>query len=151
MPNNGKRKIQRNAKKPQKKWRITNPEKCSISNKLSKLKRKDKSTAQYKIWRSQNLDKLRVKAAKYRKKYPHKVLALNSKRRVQNKLATPSWIDRDLVNDMYKEAAYQQLHVDHIVPLKSAIVCGLHWEGNLQLLTSVENIKKGNRTWPDMW
>ena len=54
------------------------------------------------------------------------------------------------VNDMYKEAAYQQLHVDNIVPLKSAIVCGLHWEGNLQLLTSVENIKKGNRTWPDM-
>ena len=117
------------------KWKANNPGKAALSNKLTKLKRKEKATAQYKIWRSRNLDRLRIKQAK---------------RRSQNKLATPSWADHYLINDMYKEAEYQQLHVDHIVPLKSALVCGLHWEGNLQLLTSMENRKKGNRTWPDM-
>lgn len=41
-------------------------------------------------------------------------------------------------------------HVDHIVPIKSPIVCGLHCEANLQILPEAENIRKGNRHWPDM-
>jgi hypothetical protein len=41
-------------------------------------------------------------------------------------------------------------HVDHIVPLVSKFVCGLHCEANLQLLPGPENQRKGNRVWPDM-
>ena len=40
--------------------------------------------------------------------------------------------------------------VDHIVPLKNPIVCGLHVESNLQVIPELENIRKGNRRWPDM-
>jgi hypothetical protein len=51
----------------------------------------------------------------------------------------------------YADAAGRGVDVDHLVPLRSPVVCGLHCEANLQLLSSVENIRKGNRYWPDMW
>jgi hypothetical protein len=40
--------------------------------------------------------------------------------------------------------------VDHIVPLISKLVCGLHNEFNLRVITAMENNVKGNRYWPDM-
>jgi hypothetical protein len=41
-------------------------------------------------------------------------------------------------------------HVDHIVPLVSDKVCGLHTFANLQLLEGRANKSKGNRVWPYM-
>lgn len=68
----------------------------------------------------------------------------------QIKQSTPPWADKQAILDVYMEAAYFGLEVDHIVPIRSKLVCGLHiWE-NLQLLTKQENTKKGNRVWPDM-
>lgn len=42
------------------------------------------------------------------------------------------------------------MEVDHIVPIKSDIVCGLHCIDNFQLMTREDNARKGNRFWPDM-
>lgn len=72
------------------------------------------------------------------------------------KHATPPWADRDAMREIYKEAARVtsesgvKHHVDHIVPLKSNLVCGLHCEANLRVVPAVENLKKHNRSWPDM-
>lgn len=40
--------------------------------------------------------------------------------------------------------------VDHIVPLQSEFVCGLHNEFNLRVISQSENSSKKNRYWPDM-
>ena len=51
---------------------------------------------------------------------------------------------------IYKKAHELGAQVDHIVPLQSDIVCGLHCICNMQILSKKENASKGNRWWPDM-
>lgn len=68
--------------------------------------------------------------------------------------AVPSWADDEQIQSFYRLAAEQRANgvdcqVDHIVPLLSPYVCGLHVADNLQLLGSRENKAKGNRHWPD--
>jgi len=92
----------------------------------------------------------------WRKANPDKVCANMAAYRATKLQATPSWASRAYVDLFYliaKEESVrvgEEVHVDHIVPLKHPRVCGLHNEFNLQLLRASENLSKGNRTWPDM-
>lgn len=71
--------------------------------------------------------------------------------------ATPKWADHAAILAVCIDAERLTQptgvlhHVDHIVPLKSPFVCGLHVAENLQVLTASDNSRKGNRYWPDMW
>lgn len=64
--------------------------------------------------------------------------------------ATPQWADLEAIDRLYQVAKILGAHVDHIVPLSSPIVCGLHVEANLRLTQPSENREKSNRHWPDM-
>lgn len=70
--------------------------------------------------------------------------------------ATPTWADIDRIREVYMAAQWLTSitgivhHVDHIVPLTSDLVCGLHVENNLQVLPGPENLRKHNRAWHDM-
>lgn len=68
-------------------------------------------------------------------------------RRASKLKATPKWADRETIYNFYLEAKYQQMHVDHIIPLVSKYVCGLHVEHNLQLLSAIDNRRKSNVYW----
>lgn len=79
-----------------------------------------------------------------------------AKRRSKRKQATPAWADDRKIQEFYllagllTEESGEPYEVDHIVPLQSGIVCGLHNEFNLQVLPLEKNRAKSNRHWPDM-
>lgn len=70
--------------------------------------------------------------------------ARNALRRAQKLQATPTWADLAKIKKIYEECP-DGCHVDHIYPLISDWVCGLHVETNLQHLSAEENMRKGNR------
>jgi hypothetical protein len=73
-----------------------------------------------------------------------------AKRRAAKRNAVTKW-GSDGIEDVYLEAKYFQMEVDHIIPLVSKIVCGLHNVFNLQLLKKSENSIKRNKFNPDTY
>ncbi len=48
-----------------------------------------------------------------------------------------------------RRALGQDVHVDHIVPICSDLVCGLHVPWNLEVIGARDNLSKSNKWWPD--
>jgi hypothetical protein len=108
------------------------------------------------LYNKNNRDKILAKQKIYQKKHLDRWNANKARRKATKLQATPLWADNKAISGLYKLASLFNktginLHVDHIIPLQSDVVCGLHCEANLQLLPSSDNISKGNRWWPDMW
>lgn len=111
-------------------------------------------------WKKNNPEKWKIKSDErvklFRAANPHKVNALTAKRRANKLNATPSWSNSFFVNEAYalaklrEEKTGKKWHVDHIVPLQSKLVCGLHAHTNIQVILASENIEKNNRHWPEM-
>ena len=105
-----------------------------------------RSAAYYKANRESSMAvKAAWDAANRPKKNAHR--ALYDARKMS---ATPPWFERYLVDALYAKAREFAMEVDHVVPLQSDIVCGLHCWANLQLMTRSENAIKKNVVWPDM-
>lgn len=110
----------------------------------------------YKENREERLGYQKRTAAEQRRKHKVRMNSYAASRRAKQVQATPTWADKDKITEFYKAADFlgmatgEWYHVDHIVPLQSKIVCGLHCEANLQVLPGSENQAKGNRRWPGM-
>ena len=150
-------------------WRQQNPELVIKLNKENYEKNKKEINArkrlQYQIdptarkiaqakYRNANRDKDRERVRQWRIKNKNKDGAYSAKRRAAKKRAIPKWASQLEINKIYQEAVRLtegikiEYQVDHIYPLTSKFLCGLHVETNLQILTKKENIIKGNRSWP---
>lgn len=105
-------------------------------------------------WVNSNRQKIRELSAAYKQKTPAKHCADQAKRRAVKLLAVPAWLSQshkiqmaeiyNLSNNMLLSTGVIH-HVDHIVPLQSGNVCGLHVPWNLQILTADKNRMKSNR------
>ncbi len=135
---------------------------CKHCESVKYKERKDSET--YKLLRNKyranrtedHREKARLKVRDWKSKNKFKVLAQCARRRASKLRATPSWADNSKIVEIYKRSQELTIstgiihHVDHIVPLISELVCGLHCENNLRVIVGKENLSKGNRYWDDM-
>lgn len=157
----------------QKKYRNKNLEKISLSQKFVRSKKEykerrrnlykinfngcaDRSRERCKKYSISNKEKIANRNAEYRKKsevidriYRNDVLSGKRKERLTQrrsaiKKATPKWLSRKLLVEIYRDCP-AGFHVDHIIPLQGESVCGLHVPWNLQYLPAKENLRKGNK------
>lgn len=140
-----------------KRYRTQNPEKHRQASINSKKKRPEYYRLKQKEWESNNRDRVCAKSKRWRDKNPAKCRQQNATYFGAKENATPEWADNKKVAKFYEECAFlnqrdgiHEWHVDHIVPLRSKKVCGLHNEFNLRVIRRSENCQKSNSWWPDM-
>lgn len=117
-------------------------------DKISEYRKRKWKTEKFSSWAAKRLWEI---------KNNHKRNAYTAAYKASKLRAAPSWADQGYIDLFYTLAKVEErrtgrkCHVDHIVPLNSNKVCGLHVEHNLQIMFGSANISKNNRYWPDMW
>ncbi len=91
---------------------------------------------------------------RWKKRNPEKTQTLANAWKKRVRKAAPKWMTKEQkqqIQKLYlaarritKETGVKYV-VDHIVPLNSEVVCGLHVPWNMQLMTHEENCRKSNR------
>lgn len=128
---------------------------CKICRKASVKKTNDKNFRAYQdkrnAWNRRNRDKCRVVERKsYQKlfkKNPERYRDKVRRRQKNVRQAIPKWEtkkDRAIIKDLYA-MSNRELQVDHIIPLKHKLACGLHTPDNLQVSDGQLNSSKNNK------
>ena len=146
-------------------WRDKNPEKMdarniarrgknlverAIKSKEWRLANPGRSEALAKAWRLANPEKVKEYQKAWNAENPDKINFHSAVRRARKELAVPAWANLSAIKAFYDKAKQLERetgikhHVDHKIPLRHKLVCGLHVENNLQILTASENLKKKN-------
>jgi hypothetical protein len=141
-------------KESERRWRAQNSERKNKSRRLWREQNPERKKESERHWRAQNSERDKENHRRWYEQNPGKRNAYAAKRRSAERQAIAHWADLDAIKQIYAEAAELtkstgiRHEVDHIYPLQSEYMCGLHVETNLQILTQSENASKKNRTWP---
>lgn len=144
---------------------IANKEAYNLARKLDYQKKKDAYKANAKRWAEENPEKRKEIRLKYARANKEKKRIDNKKHRDENpglyrahfkkrqqlkRNAMPAWANEAAIRLIYDECSRisketgVKHHVDHYYPLKNDLVCGLHNEFNLRIITAFDNLSKGN-------
>lgn len=133
-------------------WKRDHPER--FADLQRNWRRTEKGKEQSRNWTADNKEAHYTRTKDWKSRNPDKVAEYTGTRRAAQLQATPPWLTPEHRNEIrvfYTDAKRRQNetgqkhHVDHIIPLQSEIVCGLHVPWNLQVLSESENAAKGNR------
>lgn len=131
-------------------WYVLNAEKQRQKSRDTYRTNKARASALNKAWTAAHSEHRKKTKREWRKNNPEIVNANNGHYRATELKAMPKWANKTAMDKVYAESVKWGMEVDHIVPLRSRIVCGLHCEANLQLMNKRENQSKGNYRWPNM-
>jgi len=138
------------------KWYLKNTARHNARSITHYQENKEHRSEMMSKWYERNKEQVFKNVTAYRAARPGWNASRMARRRARVKLATPVWADQELIDLLYAIAARVtvetgvEYHVDHMVPINSKIVCGLHCDNNLQLLVGSDNSSKSNKYWPDM-
>lgn len=139
-----------------KRWQDANKERHNARTRQWAALNKERRSRVRATWKAANAARVSAANAAWSRNNPAKRMATKAARRAREKFATPGWADLVRIESVYATAALrtketgQRWQVDHIVPLVSPLVCGLHVESNLQVVPAFVNQSKNNRWWPNM-
>ena len=156
-------------------YRATYPEKSKAKNKAWRELHPSRVAEFKRTNRIQNIDRELAAEAGRRERYNRKHPGENSAysktwkkdnaahvnaycalRKAMKRNACPPWANLFFIEEAYDLAQRRtkatgfEWHVDHILPLKHKLFCGLHVEYNLQVIPAVENIRKKNHVPPEL-
>lgn len=119
-------------------------EAINAARRASGAEEKAKRAKRSKRYYDENKDAVNARVKALRPKHRARDNALSKTKKARKIKATPAWADLAAIKRIYAQAAELGFHVDHIIPLRSKLVCGLHVETNLRPLPPADNMKKHN-------
>lgn len=131
------------------KWAENNQNKVKAMTHKRNTTQKEK--LRKKLYAENNVEKTRAARKAYKLRNLDRRRLDRALRRAAEFQAKPKWANKSEMLKIYKQAKFmseltgESYHVDHIVPLKHHLVCGLHCEFNLRSIPAKDNYKKNNK------
>lgn len=142
--------------------------KCKECNRQYRQENKARISAIKQAWAVRNLERAKEikrkcyenhkvaylkRAAAWKRANPGSRVGDNISRRLAHRRGTPIWANQFFIAETYALARERtklqtcgvSWSVDHEIPLRSAVVCGLHTHNNLRVVPALFNVQKGNR------
>ncbi len=131
-------------------WKLANPEKHKANVGRYYQNHKAEKLAYGAAWRETNAAKFQAARENWYAANRDQARASKRNRRRSVRLAEVRWADKARIASINRQAAELTRatgvphEVDHIIPVVHPLVCGLHCQDNLQVLTAEQNRKKSN-------
>ena len=130
-----------------------------IARSVYRQNNREKERVRNRIYGGNNKKLIQNRVERWRQNNPGKERAKKRMREIQKINACPPWAQLGSVRkeilahylhaEWLESVTEEKMHVDHIVPLCSDFVCGLHVPANLMVLSAKDNQSKNAYWWPE--